>query len=490
VARLHERAAREVLLLRAYESQNTDAQESHVWTRADSDWANRVATESVGPSGSAQAFIEARAHAAMQRLAPRDEGVRRALQAPAWRWAWVSTVGLAAVIVGAVIYDVGTHQRIDLLSVPVWLVVLWNLVVYVWLLVHALRGWGERGDGHAGKGLRRFIARHLASRLGAAPRKTPALASYATAWAQASWPMMVARAGAVLHVGAAGLALGLIGGMYLRGLVLDYRAGWQSTFLEPATAHQWLSTMLAPAAALTRTVLPDVQAIAALRVLPGHEAQGLAGPWIHWMAATLAIFVVAPRLLMALGSVWRGRWLARKLPIAIDDPYHHRLLQQHVATASHVRVHAHGAMPDAAAALGLQKLITRVFGDKAELALAPLATYGEEHAAASTSSFESDTVKLALFDLSATPEAEAQGRFMRELKDSAARGTAVLMLVDQTAFHARFGVGAPERANQRRAAWEALAATLDLPPPVFLSLATLDVDQAARALESALQLAS
>ena len=40
------------------------------------------------------------------------------------------------------------------------------------------------------------------------------------------------RAETALHAGAAALALGLVAGLYVRGLVLDYRAGWESTFLD------------------------------------------------------------------------------------------------------------------------------------------------------------------------------------------------------------------------------------------------------------------
>ena len=62
-------------------------------------------------------------------------------------------------------------------------------------------------------------------------------------------PLATARIALCLHAAAATLALGLMGGMYLRGLVLDYRAGWQSTFLQADTVQAVLSTALAPATA-------------------------------------------------------------------------------------------------------------------------------------------------------------------------------------------------------------------------------------------------
>lgn len=478
---LDARTAREVLLLRAYESQNSDDKEHPIWTRADSQWASRVAAETAGPNASAARFIEARAHAAMQRLAPRDEGVRRVLAASAWRWGWVMLSAIAALALGAIVYDIGTHQRIDLLSAPVWIVVAWNLLVYLWLAVVGLRSLVVTDK--SGGRLRRFVGARLATKVTGLSRRTPALASYAAMWSRASWPMTVARAGVLLHLGAAALALGLVAGMYLRGLVLDYRAGWQSTFLEPASVHRFVSTALAPAARLSGVSVPDEAAITALRVTAGQEAQGDAGTWIHLYAAALAIFVIVPRLLLALGSALRSEWLARRMPLSVDDPYHQRLLQQHLLSASRVRVHPHGSMPDANAALGLQRLITRVFGEKAELHLATAATYGGEDANIAATALESDTVKIALFDLSATPEVEAQGRFVTALRDRASRGTTVVMMVDESGFTARFGLG--ERGTQRRAAWESMATQIGVARPVFVNLSMLDVEGAAQALESA-----
>lgn len=481
---LHDRVAREVLLLRAFESQNTDAHESPLWTRADAQWATRVASESVTAQAKPAAFLEARAHAAMQRLAPRDEGVRQVLAMRGWRWAWLPWTALVAAVLGAVIYDVASHQRIDLLSVPVWGVVIWNLLVYGWLLWQALRGSATRTV-QTGR-LHRFLGGRLAAKVSGITRKTPALANFASAWSRVAWPMTVARAGAVLHVGAAALAMGLIAGMYLRGLVLDYRAGWQSTFLEPSTVHALLSRALAPASSLTGVPLPDVAGVAALRVLPGQEAVGVAAPWIHWMAATLLLWVVLPRLALAAISLARGAWLSRRIAIDLGDPYHQRLLQQHRGQAAQVRVHPHGVTPDAQAALGLQRLVAKVYGDGVGLAIAPMAHYGGEDADVIASALDSDTVKLALFDLTATPEVEAQGRFIQALRQRAGKGGTVLVVVDEAAFNSRFA-DQRERGDQRRAAWQAWCAKLAMPAPVFLSLHALDSAAALQAAAEAVE---
>ena len=59
-----------------------------------------------------------------------------------------------------------------------------------------------------------------------------ALASFLREWYKAARPLYLARASRVLHLAALALALALIGGLYLRGLVLEYQAVWASTFLD------------------------------------------------------------------------------------------------------------------------------------------------------------------------------------------------------------------------------------------------------------------
>ena len=90
---------------------------------------------------------------------------------------------------------------------------------------------------------------------------------------------------------------------------------------------------------------------------------------------------------------------------------------------------------------------------------------------------------LVLVDLTATPEPEAQGRFLAALR-AAAPDLPLALLADETAWQRRFAAW-PERGEQRRAAWHALARAHDVP---FLGLALeADDSEAARhALESLL----
>ena len=290
-----EQEARQVLLLQAHEGEG-----GKHWSSEDRLWATRQAAAVAGDQASPERFVVARAMVAMQRLLPRDASARRWLERRAWHPAWVWLGAVLGFITGVAADRLGPPEHVNLLAPAVWAVVLWNLCVYV----AALMPW----RGGVGSQLGPWFARRgQGIDLGAS-----------LLWARHAAPLSMKRAALVLHVAAAALASGLAAGLYLRGLVLDYRAGWQSTFLDVPAVQALLNTLLAPASLLTGIGVPDV---APLRVGPGAPAQATAAPWIHLYAGTLMLWVVVPRLLLAWWSAWRADALSRRFPLPLDTPY-------------------------------------------------------------------------------------------------------------------------------------------------------------------------
>src|SRR5690606_4083180 len=115
------------------------------------------------------------------------------------------------------------------------------------------------------------------------------LASFARDWTRASTPLNARRLSRLLHLAAISFALGALAGLYLRGLAFEYRAGWESTFLDASSLHALLHLVLGPAAGLTGIVLPDEARIEAMRFPASTGEQ--AGPWIHLHAVTVALVV-------------------------------------------------------------------------------------------------------------------------------------------------------------------------------------------------------
>jgi hypothetical protein len=290
---------------------------------------------------------------------------------------------------------------------------------------------------------------------------------FASQWLRFSAPLAAARAATVLHAAAAGLALGLIGGMYARGLVLDYRAAWESTFLDASSAHALLTFVLAPAAALSQIAVPDVAGFEAMRGVQGAVQGGApAAAWIHLLALTLALVVVLPRSVLAVFGALRARWLAGHVALPLQDAYFQRLTRaQHAETAS-VFVAPYANPPDPQLAQRLPALLAPALGDVLHIEVGPVTAFGAEDDVASTAAPPTGTtLALALFDLAATPEAENQGRFAQHL----AAHAPTLMLIDEAAFAQRFKAE-PARIAQRRDAWRVLALALGT-TPVFINSA-------------------
>jgi len=269
---MDERTALAATALEAFE---TAEPRSPSWSDADRVWADRVALDAAPAQASLDAFVAVRARHALQRLGPREPALSR-LQGPSLREArWTVLVVAIAIGLGLVADSLGGSQRINLLAPPMWGVLAWNAFVYLGLVVWPLVRLSRRGRAEDDRGpIVRSVAERIRRRL-RVPRlgsggSAAALQRLAALWRERSRGLATRRAEVLLHAAAAALALGLIAGLYLRGLVFDYRAGWQSTFLTPEAAHAIVSTALAPASRLSGIALPDVAAFAAMRTSRGR----------------------------------------------------------------------------------------------------------------------------------------------------------------------------------------------------------------------------
>jgi hypothetical protein len=468
---MNEAAAREVILVQAFETAQPVPTR---WSEEDRAWATRVALDDAGPGGP-EAFIARRAHHAMQRLGPREPAAASWLARRLWRRHWVVWALLIGFVAGVLADSIGGSQRINLLAPPLWAVLAWNLIVYVLLLGHGLARLLMRKTqtGSIVKLTERVLrfGRGLPgvnSLDATASGSAKALQGFASEWLRASAPLSAARATTLLHVAAASLAAGLIAGLYLRGLVLDYRAAWESTFLSAVNAKSILSAVLAPAVALSHIALPDAATFEAMRSVHGVAQTGApAGPWIHLLALTLLIVVVLPRSVLALASALRAHWLARHLSLPLDHPYFQILARARQGEVARVFIAPYASAPGTQAAVALRSLMAKVLGDTVQIEIADTLAFGAEDDTA-VEPPAGTTLAAALFDLAATPEAEHQGHFARAL---AAHAPAI-MLIDEAAFVKRFKAD-PARIAQRRDAWRVLAVALGT-TPVFVNSDAMD----------------
>ncbi len=510
---MNEAAARQVLLVRALEGAESPGRPL---TEDDRGYAARAAAELVrwqaaekGERAGAEAFVARRAELLTARFAERSPKAHRAVEALRWR-PWIGVVlPLAALAIGAAAEHIADRGRVSILAFPLLGIVAWNLAVYLWLAVRKFPGLAAGEGGTSGwtrrlvAGVRADLGRRVQGPLAGA------LGNFAVDWARRSAPLVAARAARVLHLSAALLAAGAMAGLYVRGLAFEYRAGWESTFLDANAVHAILSFYLQPAAWILGQPFPAVEQIAALQW--GGAATGEnAARWIHLHATTALLAVVVPRLALAAIAWNRERALSAGFPLEFGEPYFRRVLADWRESPAHVRVAAYAYTPSEAAAEGLHKLAAHLFGRDVRVHSAPPVAYGgeDELAAhlgtqppstgsgsterpdtpppASGSTARPDTpapdLAIALFNLGSTPETENHGVFLDALAGQARSN--LVVLVDESPYRKRLGAqaGADARLAERRQSWSGFAESRGL-RAVFADLEAPDLAAVERELD-------
>ena len=188
---MNETAARHVTLVRALE---TTAPSDAPWSAADAAWASRAATEVVGEGADADRFLSRRGQLAVEKLGDRDKAFKRLASGRNWR-PWVGTVLVALSFALGVLMDaVGPTRYVNLLAFPLLGLIVWNLLVYLGILVHGITD--PFRSKRPGKGLlRRAVARlggALHEGIPDAGQGTPGT-RFRAEWARVSAPLTARR---------------------------------------------------------------------------------------------------------------------------------------------------------------------------------------------------------------------------------------------------------------------------------------------------------
>ncbi|MEP7206215.1 MAG: DUF2868 domain-containing protein [Casimicrobiaceae bacterium] len=476
---MDESSARDVLAVKAIE---TSDRARSVWGDADRAWATRAAAEVVTAGGSDASFVARRARLALERLREREASLVQAIGALHWR-PWITPLVLAVGFVLGIAGDrIGGTGWVNILAPPLLGVLLWNMGVYAVLLARGLRAGRPRPrEGIIRRAIRTLAATHRPERaLRGGGLAAATFGSFAMDWSRLVGPLYALRTARLLHLAAATLALGALTGMYARGLVFEYRAAWESTFLGAPEVHRLVSFVLAPAARLTGLAIPSVEHIAGLRAAAGATAGENAAMWLHLYAVTIAMVVIVPRACLALVADLALRRARARLALPTDDGYFRRLVRSFREGPLRVRVVPYSLSPSPLALQSLEALFERAFG-RCELSVAPTAPYGTD--AVPDGGGAGVNVAAALFAITATPEPETHGRFVAELA-AQENGRDCLALVDESSFRERWPRD-EARLAERRSAWQGVLTTQV--PVLFLHLAKLDLDRAGAAVEQALE---
>jgi hypothetical protein len=290
--------------------------------------------------GDSERFLVRRADALLARLRVRSPGVDRVLVAAAAATGLDRTILLLGFVLGVVLAFVD-GGRIDIIAYPLLGLVLWNLIVYLILIVRTFRPAAkpdQAADSAAARAamamqrdgfFRRWLARVYANRVHAridafithsigfnAPL-APGLRRFAADWCDVGRPLFRERARRLLHLAAILAAAGLMAGYDLRGWLLRQAAGWSNSVLGPASAHAVLVTLYGAASRVSGVRIPSAHDLLALAWTGSGTDGGSAGQWLYLIDCTAILYIVVPRLIAVIFttlSIWRRAITLRTPP--------------------------------------------------------------------------------------------------------------------------------------------------------------------------------
>ena len=442
--------ARAVLLVQAVEEQDPRGKVLSLDARQE-------ATRNALAAGS-DGWLGRRAATLSQEIYRERPGWRDVMDGPAWTGRRVVGVLLLALGFGFAADALGTSRLINILAPPLLGLLAWNLAIYVYLIgrfffaaktseAAALDGLGAESIGP--KWLASFTRRAIRNASEAGEAELLGLA--ASRWARVSAPLQSARWQSLLHGASIAAVLGVVLGMYARGLVFEYRATWESTFLASSTVDAWIGTLTAPARALSGIELPAAASMA------GPEG-GPAAPWIHVWALTALLFVGIPRGLATLFQGLRARALKRRLPLELSPTYLQRLRASADTRSEQVQVLLYSYRPTEKTLDHLRRALLDLVGARASIQVLPSLDYGADLPPAVGAG-----VRVVVFSATQTPELEVHGEWLQALKAERVDGCRLLILVDESPFIERLGDDSGKRLDSRRKAWRRTFELADLP---------------------------
>lgn len=324
---------------------------------------------------------------------------------------WASAGWIVAFGLGYGLTELGESGLMNLLSVPLVGIVLWNVAVTITSLIVEWKSPTQKPS--MPLWLRGFATRWM-------PASSDALTTKVIARFRAmTEPLIVlratSRARTWMHLAAALLALGTVTGMYAKGWSKEYRAVWESTLLDAPTAKAFLSALHGPTSKVLGRPLP-LEHFDAMRAGPGREPHpGDALPWINLYAGTLLLLVLLPRLGLAALAWWRG---SQRIEVAWHKldwaGYASRLRMTITGGGKSIEVLAYGWRAGEEPRDRWAEVIRERFGGLARLQFAGIPSAEEESFVSQWT--PSQPLVMLVFNAASTPEEEVHAALARDLR--------------------------------------------------------------------------
>jgi hypothetical protein len=334
---LTEDAAAKIVLIRSIEECDPRAFSEELRARA------FVAAQDAEPGLSS---IERYAARLFVHLSPWYQSILQLAKIPA---PWTFPVCFAAFLLGLATNLLGPARQIHVIRNPIFILIAWNLLVFLTLFVLFLRRKIKtqqvtsivpaantveslRISSRSNQSKVPWVVKHLLPgvwhffhRMIFAVREQRNLAQimrrFSHHWFSVAGALVVSRWRRLLHLGSVFIATGAVAGMYFRGLFQGYRVVWDSTFIvEQESVATFIRVLFAPSLWISNLFgLGLANRISVDRLLTpgGDEADG----WIHLFAISVLLAVVLPRLALAAWQSSRIRRLSGNLALPLDHYY-------------------------------------------------------------------------------------------------------------------------------------------------------------------------
>ncbi len=308
----------------------------------------------------------------------------------------------------------GSSSEVNLLLNPLTALLAWNFCVYLLILMPVRLGFGNLFGSFFQGALNWFREKRAGHGLPGSDAEVlnKTRLKFWKLWFQTASEVVTRKSAVLFHGFALALTAGVVAGLYLRGLALEYQFVWQSTFIKnPETANTLLKTLFFPIT-LIRGDLP-----------------ALTGPngadWIHVFALIAGAYIGLPRLLLAAFSLVKSNKAAAQLSIDLNDPYYLNLLAPLKGGKTTVGLYAYSyTLSDKVLAV-LTALFKTYWGRELKLDAVRSIPWGEETLAGV---LDSEDVRIVCFNGAQTPEEEIHGVFSENLAH--AQKAQVLLSVD------------------------------------------------------------
>lgn len=379
-------------------------------------------------------------------------------------WRWMGRLGglvvLGALLVGWFTNELGPNRLINILAFPLLGLIIWNICVCGYMLMVEFRN--KRSTRipsffPAEDRLRQQMEKRLLSDEPDPARReflSRGMMNFFRKWHGKSAPATAAKTKLMFHLAALALAAGIVGGMYFQALRKEYRAAWESTFLDANSLNRCLKVVLGPASALTNIPVPGSEELTSLRLVDGSTApspHGNAAQFIHLWAGTAGLFIGLPRLILI------GLALRQKVRFRPDWSEELALIESRAKDAAAGRavlvdVSPAFFTPESTVSEAVRSCALQVWGGRTQVHFLDMIPLGEESEALEKWNPASHGT-LLLFSFATTPESEVHGDLIRSV---ASRSKKLIVITDALSFEQRHQ-GLPEfdqRLTQRLTAWE------------------------------------